>query len=64
MLFVSLGCSAPIEDLVVELPLTQEFHHDFKMYSGYLPLLGSNGKSIHYFFVESQDNTLNDPLVL
>ena len=36
----------------------------FSQFSGYLDIPNSNGKSLHYVFVESQNNPLTDPLVL
>jgi len=36
----------------------------FDIYSGYLDVPNSNGKSLHYVFLESQNDPANDPLLL
>ncbi|KAK0407393.1 hypothetical protein QR680_019175 [Steinernema hermaphroditum] len=48
-------------DLVKNLPgLT--FHPNFKQYSGYFNLTSQN--RFHYWFIESQNDPINDPVVL
>ena len=53
VLSLSLVFAAPIADLV---PSLKGWNNDkpfpFKMYSGYLPILGST-KNLHYLYVES-----------
>lgn len=60
----SLAASAPEGDLVKNLPLTQDFPLNFSIYSGYLPLNNTNGKSLHYYFVTSEKDKAKDPLIL
>lgn len=52
--------TAPASDLVKSLPGAP--NHTFKQYSGYLSAGGN--KRLHYWFVESQLNPRNDPVVL
>ncbi|XP_069031826.1 lysosomal protective protein [Embiotoca jacksoni] len=57
-----LGCeAAPAADEVVFLPGLQK-QPSFRHYSGYLSV--SDGKHLHYWFVESQKNPSSDPVVL
>ncbi|XP_005110584.1 lysosomal protective protein [Aplysia californica] len=57
----SLVSSAPSGDQIKHLPgLAQQ--PKFKQYSGFLDGLGT--KKLHYWFVESQNDPANDPLVL
>lgn len=57
-------CYAAIEeDLVTSLPLIS-FTPNFKQYSGYLSVGDKNQRRLHYWFVESSNDPINDPLVL
>jgi hypothetical protein len=51
--------AAPAEDLVPYLPLMTNF--SFNMYSGYLPVTGTD-RSLHYILAESQNDPKNDIL--
>ncbi|KAM9408146.1 lysosomal protective protein-like [Pholidichthys leucotaenia] len=53
--------AAPAADLIDNLPGLQK-QPDFKQYSGYLNV--ANGKHLHYWFVESQNDPSTDPVVL
>lgn len=59
-----LGCtlvmSGPIEDALPQLPDCDPFK--VSSYSGYLEV--SNNKSLHYMFVESENDPVNDPVVI
>ena len=55
--------SANLKDLVKNLPGLPDTPN-FDMYSGYLDIPNSQGKSLHYIFVESQNNPTTDPLLL
>jgi cathepsin A (carboxypeptidase C) len=50
-------------DLMTSLP-GLPYKPFFKMYSGLFNVTGGNGKQIHYVFVESQSNPIEDPVVL
>lgn len=56
-------CGAPAEDRVKGYPGVSETPN-FLTYSGFLEIPNSQGKSLHYVFVESQNNPATDPLVL
>jgi serine carboxypeptidase-like clade 1 len=49
--------------LVTDLP-GLPYQPIFKMYSGFFNVTNSNGKQIHYVFIESQSNPIQDPVVL
>jgi cathepsin A (carboxypeptidase C) len=57
-----LAHAKPAEDRVYSLPDMATFDK-FEYYSGYVNLAGT-GKSLHYIFVESQNDPANDPLLL
>lgn len=62
---INLVISAPAGDLVTEMP--QDFPYDtkaHKMYSGYLSIKETSSKKLHYVFLESQNDPVNDPVVL
>ena len=63
LLLASLCNSAKQADLVVNLPGLPDVPN-FDMYSGFLDVPNSKGKSLHYIFVESQNNPTTDPLLL
>ena len=67
-LLIALGCSYPIQDLVTTFPVGNIQYYpstpSFATFSGYLNIPNSGGKSLHYMFVESQNNPEKDPLVL
>jgi cathepsin A (carboxypeptidase C) len=50
---------APTEDLMGNLPEVDAWRYG--AYSGYLDVTDS--KSLHYVFVESQDDPANDPVI-
>lgn len=54
--------SAPAEDKVDYLPDMTSFD-DWAVYSGYVNITNTT-KNIHYLFLESQNNTAEDPLVI
>ena len=58
---VALVYGAPTDDLVSELPGMDQF--TFNAYSGYLNV-GSTTKSLHYMFVESQNDPTTDPVLI
>jgi cathepsin A (carboxypeptidase C) len=61
---VSLTQSAPIEDFVPSLPrMNNNQTFPFKMYSGYLQIAGTS-RNLHYMYVESQKDPVNDPVLL
>uniref|UniRef100_A0A8C8DL37 Carboxypeptidase n=1 Tax=Oryzias sinensis TaxID=183150 RepID=A0A8C8DL37_9TELE len=53
--------AAPAADEITYLPGLQK-QPSFKQFSGYLS--GTEGKHLHYWFVESQNNPSQDPVVL
>ncbi|XP_051249761.1 lysosomal protective protein isoform X1 [Dicentrarchus labrax] len=55
------GDAAPAADEVTYLPGLQK-QPSFRHYSGYLNV--ADGKHLHYWFVESQQNPASDPVVL
>jgi cathepsin A (carboxypeptidase C) len=61
---VAAAYAAPVEDLVDSLPdMNGGLPFPFKTYSGYLNVAGTT-RNLHYFYVESQNNPKNDPLVI
>lgn len=61
---VAAAYAAPVEDLVDSLPdMNGGNPFPFKTYSGYLSVAGTT-RNLHYFYVESQKNPSNDPLVV
>ena len=58
----SVLLSAPAEDEVTSLP-GADFEIKFKHYSGYVTA-NKPSRKLHYWFVESQNDPKNDPLVL
>jgi carboxypeptidase C (cathepsin A) len=63
ILLLCVANSAKLSDLVINLPGLPDVPN-FDMYSGYLDVPNSLGKSLHYVFVESQNNPKTDPLLL
>ena len=59
---ISFVSAAPIEDQVYSIPGYPAFDN-FGMYSGYVELSGTS-KRIHYLFVESQRDKMNDPVLI
>ncbi|XP_040890602.1 lysosomal protective protein isoform X2 [Toxotes jaculatrix] len=59
--FVLSADAAPATDEVTYLPGLQK-QPSFRHYSGYLSV--ADGKHLHYWFVESQNNPSSDPVVL
>ncbi|XP_068171200.1 lysosomal protective protein [Antennarius striatus] len=55
------GDAAPDADEVMHLPGLQK-QPSFRHYSGYLDV--ADGKHLHYWFVESENDPLSDPVVL
>ncbi|KAM4587749.1 lysosomal protective protein [Odontesthes bonariensis] len=53
--------AAPAEDEITFLPGLQK-QPSFRQFSGYLSV--ADGKHLHYWFVESQNNSSSDPVVL
>uniref|UniRef100_A0A674PKX4 Carboxypeptidase n=1 Tax=Takifugu rubripes TaxID=31033 RepID=A0A674PKX4_TAKRU len=53
--------AAPVADEVINLPGLRK-QASFRQYSGYLSV--ANGKHLHYWFVESQNDPGTDPVVL
>jgi len=51
--------SAPLEDKVESLPQMETF--PYGVYSGYIPVKENN---YHYMFLESQNDTVNDPVLI
>ena len=61
---ISLIQCAPINDLVEGLPgMNDDKPFPFKAYSGYLSVAGTT-RNLHYFYVESQKDPTNDPVVV
>ncbi|GAA6235362.1 lysosomal protective protein, partial [Lates japonicus] len=60
-LFLLSADSAPTADEVTYLPGLQK-QPSFRHYSGYLSV--ADGKHLHYWFVESQNDPASDPVVL
>lgn len=63
LILVSLASGAILNDLVTSLPGVPVVPN-FDIYSGYLDIPNSNGKSLHYVFVESQNDPTTDPVIL
>lgn len=63
ILLIGCGLGARPRDFVEKMPWVNETLN-YAMYSGYLDIPNSNGKSLHYILVESQNDPANDPLVL
>ena len=61
ILCIGVAFAAPEADLITDLP-GLDYPLTFKQYSGYLD--GGDGRKLHYWFVESQNDSLNDPVVL
>ena len=54
----------PVEDRVYGLPeMNNNQHFPFKMFSGYLPIIGST-KNLHYLYMESQSDPIRDPVLV
>ncbi|CAG9322917.1 unnamed protein product [Blepharisma stoltei] len=65
LILVETVLGAPLADLVKNRPgLPPDSPPNFDTYSGYLDIPNSNGKSLHYVLVESQNNPATDPLLL
>jgi carboxypeptidase C (cathepsin A) len=63
-LLLLVGVLADIPtDLVTTLP-GLPYEPVFKIYSGYLTVNATTGRALHYVFMESQSNPINDPVVL
>jgi carboxypeptidase C (cathepsin A) len=54
---------ANLQDFVTQLPQAPA-PYSFGIFSGYLDIPNSKGKSLHYVFVESQNDPETDPLIL
>lgn len=66
LLLISLGLvvlGANLKDYVSQLPQAPA-PYNFGIYSGFLDIPNSGGKSLHYVFVESQNDPETDPLIL
>ena len=63
LILVGLASAAILDDLVTSLPGVPVVPN-FDIYSGYLDIPNSKGKSLHYVFVESQNNPTTDPVLL
>lgn len=55
--------AANLKDYVPNLPQAP-VSYDFSIFSGYLDIPNSKGKSLHYVFLESQNDPKTDPLIL
>ena len=62
-MFLGLGQAGPLEDIVYTLPDLDLNGMGVRLWSGYIPIPASS-KMIHYLFVESQNDPVNDPLVI
>ena len=61
---LSLAKSDPVADRVVTLTgWNNNEPFPFRMYSGYLQVLGTT-KNLHYVYLDSQRDPVNDPLVV
>jgi carboxypeptidase C (cathepsin A) len=63
LIFLGLTSAVILKDYVTNLPGLPDTPN-FDIYSGYLDIPNSLGKSLHYVFVESQNNPITDPLIL
>jgi carboxypeptidase C (cathepsin A) len=65
LLLASLGIAlgANLQDYVPNLPQAPG-PYSFSIFSGYLDIPNSGGKSLHYVFLESQNNPELDPVIL
>jgi cathepsin A (carboxypeptidase C) len=61
---LSSTMAAPAGDKVKSWPGTNTTDLGFDLYSGFLPLNGTDGKEMHYVFATSQNNSSTDPVVL
>jgi carboxypeptidase C (cathepsin A) len=61
--FIGLASCAPAADLITNLPGAPA-NIPFKQYSGYLIANASHNRSIFYWFVQSINDPVNDPVVL
>jgi len=63
-LLSSLVIAKPMEDWVPGLPrMNNDMPFDFKMFSGYVDITDTT-KKIHYLFLESQSDPVDDPLIV
>ncbi|CAK8673770.1 uncharacterized protein LOC143469644 [Clavelina lepadiformis] len=62
-IFVTLFVKTTTAALINDLPGLQT-PVNFKQYSGYITVDPKNGTRLFYWYVESQNDTVNDPLVL
>lgn len=65
LLLSSIIFTAPIEDKVTSMP--SDFPYDITkhaIYSGYLSIAHSPTKKLHYVYVESENDPVNDPILL
>jgi carboxypeptidase C (cathepsin A) len=61
---LGLVMSGPTGDIVYKMPWIEDGDQPgFNLWSGYISIFGSS-KMIHYFFVESANDPVNDPLVI
>jgi carboxypeptidase C (cathepsin A) len=59
-----LVLAEPADDRVRTLPgMNNNADFPFKMFSGYLPVLGTT-KSLHYLYLESQQDPIRDPVLV
>lgn len=63
LIFFSVASAVILKDKMTTFPGFPEVPA-FDIYSGYLDVPNSNGKSLHYVFLESQNDPVNDPLLL
>jgi carboxypeptidase C (cathepsin A) len=63
LIFLGLATALIIQDKMTQFPQFP-VTPSFDMYSGYLDVPNSLGKSLHYVFVESQNDPTTDPIVL
>ena len=63
LILLGLASGVVLKDKMVSFPNFPEVP-PFDMYSGYLDVPNSNGKSLHYVFVESQNKPETDPVLL
>lgn len=63
LILLGLASAVILKDKMTTFPNFPEIP-SFDMYSGYLDVPNSKGKSLHYVFVESQNDPINDPILL
>ena len=57
-------CTTPRSDALIQSLPGQNFVPNFKQYSGYITIDETHGRNLFYWFLESQGNPDQDPVVL